>query len=262
MMGAAYGGIFFVMGLLLLHPTIGLSNTQADPSRWLGWISYCAIESFGSMVVQCYWALVNASVDADFGKKHFGVIIAGAQIGSILGPTVATQASWIGIPALYLGGSAVMFFMVAAMYLYIKNFGVILEDEVPMSPGVLSYAAAGSLSKTSSKTPAPSAKTGKEEGVMEGFYLFYEHDYVKGIFAISSFSMIQVTIIDYMMKVLATEKYAAMYPDDPQAAVKAFASFMGYFGQVLPALPLLRSLHRTTLFLLCPLYYRPGITHC
>lgn len=54
-------------------------------------------QSFGSMVVQCYWALVNASVDVTFAKKNFGLIVAGAQIGSILGPTLATQAGVIGV---------------------------------------------------------------------------------------------------------------------------------------------------------------------
>lgn len=42
----------------------------------------------------------------------------------------------------------------------------------------------------------------------------------------------QVTIIDYMMKILAKERYASLYPNDPQAALRGFASFMGYFGQV------------------------------
>ena len=42
--------------------------------------------------------------------------------------------------------------------------------------------------------------------------------------------MVQVTVIDYMLKVLAKSRYEALYPDDPQAALKAFASFMGYFG--------------------------------
>jgi AAA family ATP:ADP antiporter len=65
---------------------------------------------------------------------------------------------------------------------------------------------------------------------MEGFYLFYEHDYVKGIFAVSSLYMIQVTVIDYMLKVLAKTRYETLYPDDPQSALKAFATFMGYFG--------------------------------
>lgn len=44
MMGGAYGVLFTGMGLLLMHPTIGLQNTQADPSRWLGWVSYVTIE--------------------------------------------------------------------------------------------------------------------------------------------------------------------------------------------------------------------------
>jgi AAA family ATP:ADP antiporter len=216
MMGAAYGVLFCAMGLLLLHPTIGLPNTTASPSRFLGWLSYVTIESFGSMVVQCYWALVNSSVDVNFAKKNFGLIVAGAQIGSILGPTLATQAETIGITPLYLLGSVIMFFMVAAMYGYVKRFGIPGEDE------------------TDKLSTSKKVKTEKEgEGVMEGFYLFWEHDYVKGIFAVSSLYMVQVTVIDYMMKVLAKQRYADMYPNDPQLALRAFASFMGYFGQVI-----------------------------
>lgn len=232
MMGAAYGVIFTIIGLLLMHPTIGLANTNADPSRWLGWVSYVTIESFGSMVVQSYWALVNASVDADFGKKNFGYIIAGAQIGSILGPTIATQAYIVGIPALYLGGASIMFMMITAMYFYLQKFGVPVDDDETDN-------------ESGATTSAVSKGSGKEEGILEGFYLFWEHDYVKGIFAISSFFMVQVTVIDYMMKVLAKDRYALMYPDDPQAALRGFASFMGYFGQATNSISFLFSLFGT-----------------
>lgn len=163
------------------------------------------------MVVQCYWALVNASVDVNFAKKNFGLIVAGAQIGSILGPTLATQAGVLGIPVLYLFGASIMYMMVGAMYFYVQRFG---------APGE---------GKDEEKVEK---KSGKEEGILEGFYLMYQHDYVKGIFCISSLFMMQVTIIDYMMKILAKERYASIYPDDPQAALRGFASFMGYFGQV------------------------------
>eukprot|EP00981_Chlorochromonas_danica_P008342 scaffold2135_cov154-Ochromonas_danica.AAC.3 len=210
---------------------MGLANTKADPTRFLGWLSYVTIESFGSMVVQCYWALVNASVDVNFAKKNFGLIVAGAQIGSILGPTLATQADYLGIPALYLTGSLIMFMMTAAMYYYVKRFGAPSDGEIMEQ---------GSMKETSVK------KSGKkEEGILEGFYLFYEHDYVKGIFVISSFYMVQVTIVDYMMKVLAKERYAALYPDDPQAALRAFASFMGFFGQTTNSISFLFSLFGT-----------------
>jgi AAA family ATP:ADP antiporter len=228
MMGCAYGVLFALMGLLLLHPTIGLSNTKADPTRFLGWLSYVTIESFGSMVVQCYWALVNSSVDVHFAKKNFGLIVAGAQIGSILGPTLATQADFLGIPTLYVTGGLIMFLMVGAMSLYIKRFGAPAEEE-----------------KKVAVANDPKKKSGKEEGIMEGFYLFYEHDYVRGIFVVSSVYMIQVTIVDYMMKVLAKERYALMYPDDPQRAVRAFASFMGYFGQTTNSISFLFSLFGT-----------------
>lgn len=239
MMGGTYGLLFGVMGLLLLHPTIGLSNTKADPTRILGWLSYVTIESFGSMVVQCYWALVNSSVDVQFAKKNFGLIVAGAQIGSILGPTLATQASTVGIAPLYMLGSVIMFLMVTAMYFYVLRFGIpgsesdtieeedeataVLEEETKTS---------SSSNKRKKATVVVAAAPAKEEGILEGFYLFYEHRYVQGIFAVSSLYMIQVTVIDYMMKVLAKQRYLDMYPEDPQLAVRAFASFMGYFGQV------------------------------
>jgi AAA family ATP:ADP antiporter len=82
---------------------------------------------------------------------------------------------------------------------------------------------------------------------MEGFNLFVEHDYVKGIFAVSSLYMIQVTVVDYMMKVLAKDRYAALYPDDPQLALAGFASFMGYFGQVANTVSFLFSLFGTSM---------------
>lgn len=190
-MGISYGAMFAVIGLLLIHPTIGLANSKADPSRLLGWTSYCLIESFGSMVVQCYWALVNSSVDVHFAKKNFGLVVAGAQIGSILGPTLATQASTIGIPALYMTGAVIMFLMVGAMYYYVSHF-VDTDSEAAELLAQAESAKLEAQSKKSNSSTDASAKK-KETGVMEGFYLFYEHDYVKGIFAVSSLYMVQVS---------------------------------------------------------------------
>jgi len=235
MMGISYGVLFAIMGLLLLHPTIGLKNTVADPYRPLGWISYVTIESFGSMVVQCYWALVNSSVDVNFAKKNFGYIVAGAQIGSILGPTLATQADWLGIATLYLLGSVIMFLMVSAMFLYVRQFGMPQDEKEEEEE---KHSRDGGREKKRKEAKS-------EEGVMEGFNLFYEHDYVKGIFAVSSLYMVQVTVIDYMMKVLAKERYAAMYPADPQQAMRAFAAFMGFFGQTTNSISFLFSLFGT-----------------
>lgn len=37
--------------------------------------------------------------------------------------------------------------------------------------------------------------------MLEGFKLFLKYDYIKGIFAMSCLFMVEVTILDYMMKV-------------------------------------------------------------
>jgi AAA family ATP:ADP antiporter len=63
----------------------------AFPPRPTGWFSYCAIESFGSIGVALFWAFVNATIDLEGAKRAYGLIIAGAQIGSILGPSLVTQ---------------------------------------------------------------------------------------------------------------------------------------------------------------------------
>lgn len=41
-------------------------------------------------------------------------------------------------------------------------------------------------------------------GVLEGFQLFLKYDYIKGIFAMSCLFMVEVTILDYTMKVIST----------------------------------------------------------
>lgn len=134
--GGFYTFLFSLIGLLLMHPTLGIYNTNPDPSRvslsadghtytsrgcgmrvhmhWimaiissllmesdllnqvLGWVSYCAIESFGSIGVANFWAFANSVYDLESAKKSYGLLVACAQLGSIAGPTLVTQADTLG----------------------------------------------------------------------------------------------------------------------------------------------------------------------
>lgn len=62
----------------------------------LGWVSYCSIESFGSIGVANFWAFANSVYDLEGAKKSYGLLVACAQLGSICGPTLVTQAALIG----------------------------------------------------------------------------------------------------------------------------------------------------------------------
>ncbi|CAM9492176.1 unnamed protein product [Pylaiella littoralis] len=202
--GAFYFTAFSAIAIALADPVIGVQNDAASPTRIIGWVSYCAIESFGSICVSLFWAFVNSSMNVETAKSAFGLIIAGANLGSILGPTIAvTKADW-GVPRLYGCGALCMGLMVVMVWGYVRKFGV--------EPSL--------------------GNTKKGAGVLEGFQLFIEHDYIKGIFAMSCLFMVEVTILDYTMKKLAHDEFAALHPHDPRAATQAFVAFTGMFGQV------------------------------
>jgi len=237
--GMFYFALFATISMLLRHPTIGLANQIPSPYRMLGWISYCSIESFGSVMVSLFWSFVNSSTSLESAKASYGFLVAAAQVGSILGPTVVTYSSTIGIPNCYFIGACSMLLLQFTMYIYVSIYGTGSSDE----------------------EEGPKKKKEKA-GVMEGIYLFIEHNYIKGIFAISCLFMVEVTIVDYTMKVLAKDFYSMEYPCQPggecwdvtsdtavglsQDAQEGLATFMGLFGQATNTLSFLFSLLGTS----------------
>jgi len=201
-----------------------LEDAVPDEGRLLGWVSYCCIESFGSLMVSLFWSFTNSITLPSTQKSTYGFLTAVAQIGSILGPTLVTFcAPRYGIPLVYAIGGFGMLGIVGGMHNYISIYGCKPVNEGGTSEGC-------------------NEREKKGAGVMEGVRLFAEHNYVKGIFAISCLFMVEVTIVDYTMKVLAKEYFDEMYPCEEGESCwggnglsiegsKAFASFMGIFGQ-------------------------------
>jgi len=238
--GMFYFGLFSIISLLLSHPTIGLPNKNPSLDRYLGWLSYCAIESFGSVMVSLFWSFTNSNFNIETAKASYGLLVATAQIGSILGPTmVSVYAESLGVASVYFMGALCMLLLQLAMYIYINTYGT---DE----------------------TRSPVSTTTKKKqgaGVMEGLHLFVKHHYVKGIFAISCLFMVEVTIVDYTMKVLARDHFAKLYPcitgtscwdstgqasGMSEEATAAFTKFMGMFGQATNGLSLCLSFFGTS----------------
>ncbi|CAN0028996.1 unnamed protein product, partial [Laminaria digitata] len=124
LIGGFYFVVFSAIAMALADPVIGVANDDSSPTRLIGWISYCAIESFGSICVSLFWAFVNSSMNVETAKSAYGLIIAGANLGSIMGPTLAvTKAGW-GIPPLYGVGALCMGLMVIMVWGYVRKFGV------------------------------------------------------------------------------------------------------------------------------------------
>jgi hypothetical protein len=126
--GSFYFVAFTVIAILLRHPTIGLPNQQHSPHRLLGWISYCTIESFGSVMVSLFWSFTNSNVNVTTAKAAYGIMVAAAQVGSILGPTVVSMyANVIGVASCYMIGACAMLLLQVTMYSYIATYGTLSE---------------------------------------------------------------------------------------------------------------------------------------
>ena len=229
--GTFYFTLFIGIALLLMHPQLGLANEVPSPWRIMGWVSYCSIESFGSVMVSLFWSFANSNISLETAKASYGVMVATAQIGSILGPTFVKYAAPIYGPAkCYMVGAFGILLLQGTMYMYVSIYGV--QETRDAAAAALE----GSVPKKKEKA-----------GVLEGLQLFYQYNYVKGIFAISCLFMIAGTIIDFTLKVLAQQYFAEEYPclagmscynaldtahhGTSQEATAAFTSFMGFFGQ-------------------------------
>lgn len=226
-----------------MHPTVGLANQQPDPSRLLGWISYCGIESFGSVMVSLFWSFANSNISLETAKASYGVMVATAQVGSIIGPTIVSQfAAKIGVARIYLVGALCMLMLQCTMYNYISRYGT----------------AERNANATATKDPA---KKKDKPGILEGLVLFWKFNYVKGIFAISCLFMVEVTIVDFTMKLLARDYFAEKFPCQvgmscfdyetgehgmSEGATEGFTQFMGFFGQATNTLSFLLSLFGTS----------------
>ena len=99
---SAYAVLFTIVSFCLTLPEIGLQNTNSDPSRLLGWITFFGIESFGSICVALFWSFVTSSTSSVSAKKGYPLIITGGQIGSIIGPSLATMSEYLSIPSLFM----------------------------------------------------------------------------------------------------------------------------------------------------------------
>ena len=223
-----YGLLFLAMAYFLAHPTIGLANTAAAANRFFGWFSYVAIESMGSIVVALFWSFVASNTEPASAKRGFALIISGAQIGSIVGPTFATYSTIFGLPLL-VTFAAIGILIIPIM---IRVFmGVIVAKETPQE-----------LKKEEASEEKP------KTGVFEGLKLLLTKPYLLGILGIATFYEVIGTIMDYQMKVLAAQKYT-----NPEN----FTAFMGLFGQCANFLALTMALLGTSY-----LMRRFGLTFC
>ena len=170
---AAYALFFTVSAGLLAHPTIGLANTTPSVSRWLGWVVFAVIKTYGSFLVTLFWSFAVSVTAIEVAKLTFPFIVVMAQVGALMGTTMVRYASSWGIPTLML--CAVVAMLVALLLL------TTMHTKLPVL-----------------RSKKPVSKT----GLMEGVWLLMQRPYLRALFMISTAYLIIMAFADYQMHYL------------------------------------------------------------
>lgn len=183
----------------------------------MGWVSFFAIESYGSLIVALFWSFTNSICSSESAKSGYPMITAAAQTGAIGGSALLIFAHLIGIWQLF---ALVTMFVVCAL-MAMRYF----MASIPAS----------SLVGNKQAAATEKGKEGFFEGLVAGVRLIFSRPYIFGILIVSTFYEVISQVIEYQMQSQAYEF--------PQFATEVgFAQFQGIYGVATNLLSLLMAL--------------------
>ncbi len=191
----AYALIGLVFAYFMGHPEIGLLNSQAGPSRYLGWFYYFFIESFSPFVLSVFWAFLNSVSNPNAAKKNYGLLISSSKVGGMLS---AGLGWWFLYNAElfrmngYTDARMLQILLVisSVALLMVPLIIIIMMRKVP-GQYLHGYEAAYQFEKQQSKA-------GKEKtGMFSGLMMLLHQPYVFGIFALALFYEIINSVLSF-----------------------------------------------------------------
>eukprot|EP01039_Chlorochromonas_danica_P009563 gene9563-10570_t len=248
-----FGLVMMMIAALLTNEDIGLvttTNGRKGPHRLLGWIAYFTIEAYGSLMTALFWSFTNSIMDLEQAKGAYGLIIAIAQIGAILGSTLATNSNVVGIPGLFIFGAMLIF----SVSLLIKSYHVTYKDYITESNRTRVRSISESqtvdpilppvqeeeevlIAALKEKVKAKESTLWKSFGRIlsnfyEGLYLIAQHGYVSKLLGVACLYEIVMTILDYEFKVMGAQASSSSSSASDMGDSDRFANLLGHFGQL------------------------------
>jgi AAA family ATP:ADP antiporter len=193
--------------------------------KWLlgviGWVSFFAIESFGSLIVALFWSFTNSICTSESAKKGYPMIVAAAQFGAIGGSALLIFSESFGIWQLF----GLVTFLVVCVMASIYHFMKVM----PASQLVGNKQAMATEKK----------EEGALEGLVAGIRLIATRPYIFGILIVSTLYEVINQVIEYQMQTQASEF--------PRFATETgFAQFQGFYGVASNSLSFLMALLGTS----------------
>ena len=109
----SYATVFVLLAISLFGSSMGVGTSA--PSKLVGWLTFFSIESYGSIVVSCFWQHINSRSSFHDARAVYGLIVAGGQVGQFVFSTLVASSRTIGVPLNILIGGICSFSPVALM---------------------------------------------------------------------------------------------------------------------------------------------------
>ncbi len=218
----AYAILFTgITAVLFAQATLGDAYLGKTILATMGWVSYFAIESFGSILVAFFWSFTSSITTTDAAKRGYPLIIAGAQVGAILGSALNYFSSVFAPWKLFAVCTLAVISIMAVISYFMRA--------IPTEQRVGNKAAHAT----------EKAKEGFFEGLFAGLRLLLTRRYLVGILIVSTFYEVVNTIVDYQMKM-----QAAVHPYYADSA--HFQEFLSLYGMATNTLALFMALLGTS----------------
>ena len=192
-----YAVFLFCFAVLLLHPTIGLTNKVASATRWLGWVSYIFLEFYSIAIVATFWAMLSSISTPESSKQQYGIITIASRVAGILASLVVLWITQIikssenvTFPLILVGSGIALLGAAALVKLMFKS----------LPPEHLT-----GYTDIYEKTPLEKNKQLPKPGFLDGLRSVLTEPYAIGIFGLIAAVEMISTIMDYRMQCLVSQ---------------------------------------------------------
>jgi AAA family ATP:ADP antiporter len=201
-----YGVIALGMFFCFSDSSIGLANTIKSPARIIGWVWYIWVESFGSLMVALFWAIVTDTTSPESAKRGFPLVALFGQVGNMVGPY------FLNAKKLGFSNSAPVVGILAGMLFVIGFMFWIFMHVTPKS-------------QLKGYHPGGEEAVESEPGFFEGLKLLVTKGYLFGLFLIISIYEVIVTVFDFHFKMSVSTAFVNEV--DVNAYLASYATMTG-----------------------------------
>jgi AAA family ATP:ADP antiporter len=190
-----YGIIGIIFTVLVAHPTIGLPNTDASPTRLFGWFFYFFIEGFSPFVVSVFWAFANSVYSPNEAKENYGFIVTSSKFGGMFTAGLAwfLFSCYPGTETRFFSDVAGHQILLLTFSLFILLVPLVIRFLIVKVPGrfLHGYEAVYQFEKEKKKEGV------EKPGMLSGLVLLLQYPYILGIFGMLFFYEVVSTVLSY-----------------------------------------------------------------